>query len=218
MSLGRCLGILPFAIVLLTGSALADETVTRFESCFDGRGHQLLAVTDHEQAALVRTVDADGIAEIHYNPSAVPRLTPAARLFFYAGQCARQTLGDDSGQAAARARTADCLGVKTLLDSGTLQRTDLPGLQSELATLSEAEWARLPGPPRSFALTTCPSDVHGILHLPLATTPSPQQSARNACVHGCGDRLWTCQKSCRGDACARCLPTYESCAAACETR
>ena len=113
-------------------------------------GRLLKAVSDPAQPILVRTaIDAEGPA-IHYHPDLLPRLSPVARLFFYAHECARVGLGDPAeGRSIERVRLADCKAVDALLASGAVARRALPALQAELS-FSEKEWALLPGPPRNF--------------------------------------------------------------------
>lgn len=216
MSTGKWFGMLAAILSLLATGVHADDELLRLESCVDARGRSVPTAANYSQPLLVRTVVEDGRATIRYNPEALPRLSAAARLFFYAAQCARagETGGSDAASADS-ARRADCGGVAALLAGGLLRRDELPGLQAELNALGDADWRRLPGPPRGFALSTCPPAGRGVLHLPLADTPSAREVARNDCVRGCADRLWRCQKSCRGDACTACLTTYELCDAAC---
>jgi hypothetical protein len=161
---------------------------------------------------LVQT-GSDGVQlVIRYNPTLLPRLKPATRLFLFAHECARLSLGS-GGAGEAKARQADCLGLATLLQAGLLKREELADVQGDLGFTAE-EWALLPGPPRSFDLAACP--VRGVVRLPSAATPNARQSGWNACVHGCGDRLYHCGKNCRGDACeSRCQEPYRQCVAAC---
>lgn len=208
-------GRLGAALILLLSGLSAVAEVTTFESCMDGRGGTLPAVADSRQTMLVRTVAEQGRPVIRYNPELLPALPLPARLFFYAHQCARHGLGDtDAAISVARARQADCIGLNTLLAGKLLKHEDLPALQAALS-FSDAEWELLPGPPRSFDLSTCRTTERGVLHLPLADQPSAQQTAWNNCVRACADRLWTCQKHCSGNACESCLEANGQCKAAC---
>jgi hypothetical protein len=215
MSTRNRFSMLGVSLALLSAGPIGAEEVTIFETCVDSRGKTLPAVADYQQRMLVRTAREEGRPVIRYNPEALPRLTSATRLFFYAHQCARQGL-DDAGKdiPVARARMADCIGLNTLLDGGMLMYRDLPALQSELA-FSDAEWELLPGPQRSFDLSTCRATGNGVLRLPLATVPAARQTAWNNCLRACADRLWHCRKPCAGSECASCLPAYEQCKAAC---
>ncbi len=210
-----CSALLSATVVLLSlQTAGASETIT-FESCSDTAGRTVAVVADNTLPRLVAS-DHDGeVPTIRYNPMLLPRLKPATRLFFFAHECARHAMGDAGKPAlsVARARQADCLGLTTLLDSGLVKREDLPDMQADL-NFSEPEWAMLPGLPRSFDLAGC--SVPGVVKLPPATLPSERQTAWNACVRACADRLWTCQKKCRGQDCvAACLETHGQCEAAC---
>jgi hypothetical protein len=189
-----------------------------FESCSDTAGRSVAVISDEALSKVVASDHEAQAPSIRYNPALMPRLTPAARLFFFAHECARHAMGDADKPAlsVARAREADCLGLATLLDGGLLKREQLPGLQSEL-NFSESEWALLPGLPRSFDLAGC--SVRGVLKLPPATLPSEQQTTWNSCVRICADRLWACQKKCRGQDCAAaCLTSHGQCESACGNR
>ena len=188
---------------VMTASAHA-QTVTTFESCTDAAGHTLPAVEDAKLAKLVAVGhDKDGTS-IHYNPAVLVRLKPATRLFFFAHECAAISLGD-AGKAALsvdRARQADCLGLATLLDGGYLKREELPELQADL-NFSEAEWALLPGQPRSFDFAACRSP--GVVRLP--AEKSPAKPGWDACVRTCAAPLLACGN--------HCLETYQQCVAGC---
>lgn len=210
------LGAFLAGALLLTASPAhaADDEILVLENCVDGRGRTVATEADYAQAALVvRAVDDDGQPYLRYNPDALPRLSAAARQFFYAGRCAADDRRD--GASPAEARRADCSGLAALLAGGLLDASAVPPLQRELETLGDADWAQLPGPRRTFDLAHCPPPRGNVLRLPLPATPSAQQTARNDCVRGCADRLWTCDRRCRGESCARCQTDYELCNAAC---
>jgi hypothetical protein len=186
-----------------------------FDSCLDAQGGTVTAVADSEQAMLVRSDSRQGRPAIRYNPDVLPWLGSASRLFFYAHQCARLGLpAGDAESAAEIARQADCLGLGALLGGKLLQREDVPALQAAL-TFSDAEWAVLPGPQRSFDLASCRVSAGGVLQLPLARQPSVRQAAWNNCIHACGDRLWNCQKRCSHTDCASCLSAFGLCKSGC---
>jgi hypothetical protein len=210
-----CSALLSATVLLFSlQTAGASETIT-FESCSDTAGRSVAVIADETLPKLVASGNDTEVPAIRYNPSLLPRLKPATRLFFFAHECARHAMGDAAKPAlsVARARQADCLGLTTLLASGLLKRAEMADLQADLS-FSEAEWALLPGLPRSFDLAGC--SVPGVVVLPPATLPSEKQAAWNACVRACADRLWTCQKKCRGRDCvAPCLDTHGQCQAAC---
>ncbi len=195
--------------------------VAVFESCTDAAGKTVAAELDYTLPVLVRSLEDRGAMTIRYNPSLLPRLKAAARLFFFARECAGQVsrtsdLPADGEPSIALARQADCRAVATLLGAGLLQRADIALLHSDLHFSTE-EWQLLPGPRRDFDFSACPrSDV---LKMPLPGLPTAEQASWNSCARNCGDRLWACQKPCHGEACSNhCLAVYEQCAAACGTR
>jgi hypothetical protein len=199
----------------LAGAVQAADSVS-FDTCTDVAGHTVAAAADYAQTVLVTIGrDNDGLPVIRYNPALLPNLSPAARQFFYAHACAQLALDGTAAPTAplAGARRADCVGVATLIASGLLKRDELAGLQDQL-TFTADEWPLLPGPPRSFDLTACRSG--GVLRLPAATAPSAGQTTWNACARACADRLWSCQKGCRGEACdSACGASHDQCAVAC---
>ena len=199
-------------IVSLPCLALAGEPLI-FDSCLDAQGRTVPAVADSEQPMLVRSASAQGRPQLRYNPEVLPGLDAASRLFFYAQQCARSGLAAQADPATS-VRQADCLGLGALLASQLIRRDEVPALQAALV-FTDAEWALLPGPPRSFDLTSCQVSERGVLRLPVAGTPSPQQTARNQCTHACGDQLWHCQKQCGHAGCASCLDSFNQCRSAC---
>jgi hypothetical protein len=205
--------LLGIALASVCATTWAADEVTIFENCVDRRGNSVAVLPDAGQATLVRSAVEAGRTVIRYNPAALSRLSASGHLFFYAHQCARLGL-DEAGKSKASARTADCVGLNTLLDGGMLKYGDLPTLQAELS-FSDAEWELLPGPPRNIDLSTCRPTGPGVLRLPLATPPSARQTAWNDCLRACADRLWSCQKSCGSSECASCLATYGQCKAAC---
>jgi hypothetical protein len=185
--------------------------VATFDSCTDVAGRTIAAEIDYAQTHLVRTTLDAGQPAIRYNPALLPGLTPNARQFFYAHECARHSLGD-AGKAdlpLTRVRQADCVALATLLTSGLLKRDQVAALQGQL-NYSAAEWEALPGPPRGFDLAACRTG--GVLRLPAATSPSARQAEWNAAMRACADRLWTCQKGCRGEACVSdCVASHRQC-------
>lgn len=202
------------AVLFMARPAMAADATT-FDSCTDAGGRVVPAEADYGQAALVRTTDAAGQPTIRYNPGVLPRLTFGVRQFFYAHECARHAMGDAGKPAlsAARARQADCVGLSALLASGLMRREDIAGLQGQL-NFTDAEWQLLPGPPRQIDFAGCRTG--NALRLPSPATPSARQGEWNACARACGDRLWTCQKDCRGAACdTACMKRHRQCESAC---
>ena len=76
---------------------------------------------------------------------------------------------------------------------------------------SPAEWTAVPGPARTFALTSCVAE--------LRTRPSLSSSAQaswNACVRSCGESLRACRAPCDGGDCSACTDGYERCTSLCD--
>jgi hypothetical protein len=209
-------------MILAVGRALADNevtpaAVTTFESCTDSRGHLLAAEADTALPELARVVAGPNGASIHYNPDLLTRLSQNTRIFLYMVQCAAHGI-DESGKkmSAAQARLADCMAANTLLTGNVVTRESLPALQSEL-TFNNEEWKQVPGPIRKFDLLNCTTSITrgNVLHIPLDTPPDGKQVNWNNCVRACADKLWTCQKGCRGAACNACTDTHGECKGAC---
>lgn len=202
--------------LVAAGPAAAADATTTFESCVDGRGQTIIAQADTTQSELVRIIPGSGKVALHYNPDLLPRLSQQARIFLYMHQCARHGIGD-AGQemALARARLADCMAINAMIAGNAIKREDMSALQAELE-FSDSEWAQLPGPARKFELQNCSAKTSGnVLRLPLDTPPSGKQVNWNNCVRACADRLWTCQKGCRGTTCDTCLEAHRQCKEAC---
>lgn len=206
------------ALSLLAAPARAAGDVAVLDGCTDHRGHTIPVVADYAQPQLVQVVDSGQRSAIRYNPTVLPRLGPACRLFFHAGACALVAAGKAGKTlSAAEARAVDCIALKTLLDAGALQPDQVAGLQGELV-FSAAEWELLPGPVRSISFAGCHSSGN-VLRLPVATPPSARQLEWNACVRVCGDRLWGCQQRCRTAPCEEaCLELQRACEAGCGVR
>lgn len=198
------------------GPASATEATTTFESCVDGRGQTIVAEADASLPELVRIISGAGKVTLRYNPDLLPRLSQSARIFLYMDQCARHGIGDTGPEmTVARAQLADCMAVNAMLAGNAIKREDLPAMQAELV-FSDSEWAQLPGPARKFDLQNCSAKTSGnVLRLPLDTPPSGKQTSWNNCVRACADRLWTCQKGCRGTTCDTCLEAHRQCKEAC---
>lgn len=217
MTTKLCLALIGAALSLVAaGPAAAAEATTTFESCVDGRGQTIVAEADPTLPQLVRIVSSSGKSTLRYNPDLLPRLSQSARIFLYMDQCARHGIGDARQEMpVARAHLADCMAVNAMLAGNVIKREDLAAMQAELM-FSDPEWEQLPGPPRKFDLLNCPAKTSGnVLRLPLDTPPSPKQVNWNNCERACADRLWTCQKGCRGTACDTCLEAHRQCREAC---
>lgn len=171
-------------------NALAQEQLT-YHGCTDAVGNAVPALADTTISVTVESRGADGAAQIHYNPQALPRLRHETRLFLFAQECARHNLGIVTGSPAslAEARRADCHGLDTLMRSGLLQAGQVNVIQRDLA-LTAAEWALVPGPVREFALEACVGDqTRG--HV--LSRPRAEQAGWNACVRACGEQLRACR-------------------------
>lgn len=196
------------ALAIFSASGLAAEATT-FDSCTDAAGRTLAAEADYNQRMLVRTDLGRNPPMIRYNPGVLPRLSFDARLFLYMHQCARTR----QEATLAEAQRADCLAFASLVAGGIVTREDIPALLSKL-NFTESEWDLLPGPQRAFEFTACRTS--GALRLPTGAPPSARQTEWNDCSRACGDRLWACQKRCRGEACVEgCMSGHGACVAAC---
>ncbi|MCC4117478.1 hypothetical protein LLG90_19155 [Aromatoleum toluclasticum] len=191
------------------GGAQAQEQMI-YLGCTDAQGRAVAAVSD---PALERVVAsrAGAAPEIRYNEAILPRLTPESRLFLFAHECARHNLGLPlgGGRTEAEARRADCHGLETLSRSGLLDAARIDALERELQFSAE-EWERVPGPPRTFALRACATQS-AVEHL--LTRPKRAKPEWNACIRGCGARLWVCAPHN-----VACEDAYERCVSLCDFR
>ena len=196
--------------------ALANAAATTtFEACTDTAGHTVAVVADDSMAKLVASRVEGGKPTIRYNQIVLPRLLPQTRLFFFAHECARHAMGEAGrlAHSVERSRQADCLGLATLIEAGLVKRDELPAIQADL-DFSEAEWAMLPGLPRAFDLAACPAQ--GVVRIPAQALPEHVRTPWNACVRGCADRLWQCQKKCRNESCIEgCMDAARQCENSC---
>lgn len=194
--------------------ATDDEPI--YGGCVDAAGAGVISLIDTQLPAVVATSTEAGRAVIRHNPQALPRLLGATRSFLYAQACARLNLGfaADGVLTAEQARRADCAALATLRRSGLLGDTSLDALEADLS-LSEAEWAEVPGPRRPFALRACPA-TRGALRLPAGD--AVESLAWNACVRACAAPLYQCQARCAAGGCADCEAAYARCNRACDTR
>lgn len=202
----RCL--FAACLVIATLPALAEDLIT-FDACTDMHGKAVPTISDTSQPELVLSRVEDGKPVIRYNPKALPQLLPETRRFLYAHECARHYLGLPlQGELTlAQAQRADCEAVATLVRSRLLaSAADASGIERELM-VSDDDWKLLPGPKRSFELTQCKAtNTRGSLALPTEKTASDKW---NACVQGCGARLYACGRT------SSCQQAYDACSARC---
>lgn len=202
-------------VALLAAPALAAGDVAVLDGCLDQTGRAIPVVADPTLTTLVATNKTGRQPEIRHNPAMLPHLDPTGRLFFQAQACAQVAAGKAGKELTTDEVPAiDCLALKLLLDAGALPRDRVGALQQQLA-FGDEEWAVLPGPRRIIDFSGCRL-AGNVLRLPLATSPSSRQAEWNACERVCGDRLWACQKHCKGDACVEtCLEAHHACEAGC---
>jgi len=207
------LGILVVALLAAPAQAAGDVAV--LDGCLDQAGRAIPVIADPTLTTLVAAHQAGTQPEIRHNPAVLPRLDPTGRLFFQAHACAQAAAGKAGKELATdEVRAIDCLALKLLLDAGALRRDRVGALQQQLG-FGDEEWAMLPGPRRIIDFSGCRL-AGNVLRLPLATAPSARQAEWNACERVCGDRLWACQKHCKGAACVEaCLETHHACEARC---
>lgn len=198
-----------FAFLLGFAAMAAQGDVLELQACTDAAGQPVPVVSDSSLDVIVST-NGDGKRRvIRYNPALLPELSGEARQFFFAHECARQSLGigSDKSLTPRMAFAVDCIGLATLKESGLLRdAAAVDALQAELE-FSDEQWPRLPGPRRSFHFAACPKQAGMVL--PRTTPPTSAQVGWEACVRQCGDRLFRC----RGDACQE---TYDRCESVCK--
>jgi hypothetical protein len=214
-----CIWLAAGSLIAVAGlplTAQAEEASETYSGCVDAQGRPVPALPDPALTRPALAGMADGAPVIRHNASVLPRLTPAARLFLYAHECALHALALPLAEPrrAQSARHADCWALAALQGSGALAGDRAAAeLQGELA-FGEGEWPLLPGPRRTIDLGACASG--GGVRLPGAATPAPERIRANRCVHACGERLWQCQKRCGGADCrAPCEAEYDRCEAGC---
>jgi len=207
----RLLTMLPALLVASAATAQQAPSLV-FDGCTDASGRPVPAVVATGQAEFVASRTNAGRAELHYNPDALPRRKDATRAFLFAQACARHNLGlPPSNPTPEQARRADCWGLATLMRSQLVaDEAGVAAIQADLG-LSDEEWARLPGPRRTFNLAACYREA---LRLPSSAPPSASQSALNACLHACGDKLFRCQGGALSSGGA-CMSAFDACEAAC---
>lgn len=210
---------LAVAWLALTAYAAASAQITTYEGCEDASGRPVVSEIDTTLPAVAASRIEQGQPVIRYNPQALPQLKPDTRLFFFAHECARHTLGQAAIGAARSPRSAqqaDCRAIVSLVRSGLISQDEgVKEVQANLVFAPE-DWALLPGPPRNFDLESC---FISALRLPDDTVPAANQPEWNGCIRVCGDRLLHCQRGCGDGACeTRCVSNYEGCVEACSAR
>jgi hypothetical protein len=208
----RAWAILLTIVLLALAAGAGAQTI---EGCVDAAGAPVPSIEDDALPSPALAVSEGGRPILRYNPGALPRLSPQARAFFYAHECARIDLGVPTGERTAEAaRRADCQAVAILRESKLLDGGEaVARLESELR-FSDAEWKSIPGPRRDFRLADC--TARGVLRLPSTAPPSEARLRHDRCVQVCGDRLWQCQNSCREPGCrAGCESGFGRCESAC---
>jgi len=206
-----------FLTALVVASGLVQAQT--FDGCVDAQGRAVPSMADDLLPGVAQAAMEDGHAVLRYSAAALPRLSPTARMFFFAHECGRLALGHSVGAArtADTARQADCWALVALQGSNLLAgEVALRELQSELR-FTDAEWLLLPGPKREFHLDAC--TVRGALRMPGGALPSEARLRADRCVHACGDRLWQCQNRCRDAGCrGGCESAFGLCEADCADR
>lgn len=209
--------LLAVMTVLLAAGARAQGVT--YDGCVDAQGQSVESIADPSMSVVALAGVESGRPVIRHNAAVLPQLTPQARLFFFAHECARHALAQplDKAPALDDAQRADCWAIGALRASQTFADDHAErALEAEL-NLSDEAWPSLTGPPRTFNFAACVS--RGVLRLPGQASPSEEQLRADRCVQLCGDRLWQCQNRCRDDACrAPCEAAFDRCEAACAGR
>jgi hypothetical protein len=210
---GLARALLVTIVLLALAGAAPAQTI---EGCIDAAGVPVPSVEDDALPSPALAGTEGGRTILRYNPGALPRLSPQARTFFYAHECARIALGVPLAveRTAEAARRADCQAVAILRESKLLDGGEaMTKLESELR-FSDAEWKSIPGPRRDFRLADC--TARGVLRLPDSAPPGEARLRHDRCVQICGDRLWQCQNACREPGCrAGCESGFGRCESAC---
>lgn len=198
------------AVLALLALTAWGQVQTTYAGCTDADGVPVAAVSDSSLEHVVASRAGSGRAEIRYNDAILARLQPESRLFLFAHECARHNLGlaVDGARVEADARRADCWALETLERSGLVTPARVDALERDLQ-FSEAEWTRVPGPPREFRLRSCAAE-NAARHV--LSRPSAGQPGWNACVRSCGDH----RRACAGE--GRCDDAYERCVSMCDFR
>lgn len=212
-----CWRLLCLLVVLGCARPALADTLYTYDGCTDARGGAIASVADPGLPLVAASAIVDGKVQVRYNPAVLPRLLPESRLFLYAHECARHTLGlpDTGTLTPEQARRADCAAVATLRRSHLLDAPDaLAALQVDLV-FSPQEWGAIPGPQRTFDLASC--DVAkgtGSGQLGLPSPDAPRSDRWNACVQSCAARSFSCEQQ-SGRNAARCTSAYDQCSAHC---
>ena len=196
----------------LAAPAHAQHASLFFDGCVDAAGRPVRAVADASQRQFVRIANEGGRPALLYNPDVLPRRRDVTRGFLFAQACARLNLGMRSESVSlADAHRADCWGLETLRRSQWIvDPAGVAALEADLH-LDADEWARLPGPERRFDFASCRREA---IRLPSAARAEGDRRALNACLHGCGDRLFRCQDGALREA-GECMQAFDACEAAC---
>ncbi|MDP5239091.1 hypothetical protein Q9Q94_06085 [Uliginosibacterium sp. 31-16] len=214
----RLFGALICACTLFAQTALAADTVSfSFAGCTDSRDKPVASQADPALAVLVETRLVEGNRVIFYNPSRLPQLLPETRAFLYAHECAWTRLGMpiDLDRSVENARRADCWAVDTLTRSKLIKAGALEAIEMDLAMASTDSASQLPSPSRELKLAACAggkvlsspaSRSKGTVLEMGSATASP---AWNACVLGCGNKLFACGRG------SSCQSSFDQCKAGC---
>lgn len=92
---------------------LPPAQVTTYEGREDASGRPVASEIDTTLPAVAASRIEQGQPVIRYNPQALPQLKPDTRLFFFAHECARHTLGQATTGAARSPRSAQQASRRT---------------------------------------------------------------------------------------------------------
>ncbi len=127
-----------------------------YDGCRDVRGIPVVSTPGPINDVAVARLGPRGEPVIIYNPNVLRWMAPQTRLFWYAHECAHHALGHAFGAAHPLEveQQADCWGIRTLMERGTLSQRDLPIIQRDISR-STGDWTHLPGPRRALNLSAC---------------------------------------------------------------
>lgn len=160
--------------VLLWLPLVANAQMITFDGCRDIRGVPVASVLDvNVRDVAVAGLTPNGAPIIRYNPTVLSWFQPQTRLWWYGHECGHHALGHNFGTTHPLRveQDADCFGIRSLVDAGLVDNSDIAVIQQDLSRLGSGDWSHLPGRVRAVNLRRCLQGA-GSGSTP---TPPPQQ-------------------------------------------